>query len=126
MVIIDTSLIIDHLRQGQLQDSFLMKVVETEDSDTLFISMATLQELYAGKSTRDELAEESLINTLAGLGILPYEFDTAEMAGKLTRDLGMSFVDASIAATSIINSAKLYTLNTKDFALVPKLELGKL
>ena len=126
MVVLDTSVIIDHLRQRP-ENSIFIKLAEKISVDSLAISMVTIQELYEGKSTKDQDAENFLLVTLSRLKILPYNYDVAELAGKLARDQKpIEFADSAIAATAIINGAQLFTLNQKDFKAISDLELYQL
>ena len=124
MVVIDTSVIVDHLRQlGEI--TFFRKLEKELQNESLTISIITIQELYAGRSTRGDEGERMLLATLSPLEILPYTYETAELAGKLIRDAknSLQFVDAAIAATAVVNGAALATLNKKDFEDILDLEL---
>ena len=124
MVVIDTSVIVDHLRQlGKI--TFFRKLEKELHNEALTISIITIQELYAGRSTRDHDRERMLLATISPLEILPYTYETAELAGKLIRDAknSLQFVDAAIAATAVVNGAALATLNKKDFEDILDLEL---
>lgn len=124
MVVLDTSLIIDHLRQTGQQETLLRRVQNTVKND-LAISVISIQELYRGQSTKDLGQEKNLLATIGPLKILPYTYEVAELAGQLARDLDhlIEFADATIAATAIVNGASLLTLNRKDFSEIPDLEL---
>lgn len=117
MVIIDTDVIIDHLRLSGRKDSLLETVVRKHPKESLAISMITIQELYEGKSTRDEQKEQYLLATISPLKILPYTYEVAQKAGEIARDRkdSIEFTDAAIAATAIINGFTLLTLNKKHF-----------
>ena len=127
MVVIDTSVIVDHLRQlGEI--TFFRKLEKELQNESLTISIITIQELYAGRSTRSDEGERMLLATLSPLEILPYTYVTAELAGKLIRDSenSLQFADAAIAATAVVNGAMLATLNRKDFEGISDLELFNL
>ena len=66
-----------------------------------------------------------MLATISPLAILPYTFETAQLAGELSRDLNrpMTIADAAIAATVLLNGASLATLNSKDFVNIEGLEL---
>ena len=125
MVVLDTNIIIDHLRQKDSKDSYLMNIVKDYPNETLAISIISIQELYEGKSTQDKKKEQFLVDTLKPLEILAYTEDIAKLAGTLARDLArpIELADAAIAATVIINQATLFTLNKKDFKDIKKLKL---
>lgn len=126
MVILDTNIIIDHLRQqDKTVDSKLMQVAKSYPKEVLAISMVTVQELYEGRSTLDDQKEQYLIATISPLKILPYTYEIAQLAGELASDLKrpIELADATIAATTIANGCQLYTLNLKDFSGIDELNL---
>jgi predicted nucleic acid-binding protein len=128
MVIIDTSIIIDHLRQREVNATNLMLLAEKIPQQELAISVISVQELYEGQSTRLKEKEHYLFGTISPLAMLPYTYEIAQQAGEIARDLKspIEFADAAIAATALINGAALYTLNQKHFAKIKDLELLKL
>jgi predicted nucleic acid-binding protein len=127
MVVLDTNIIIDHLRRLR-GPSWLEKIAKNFPKENLAISVITIQELYEGKSTREKEKEKMLLATITPLKILSYTYEIAELAGKIARDSQrpLELADAAIAATAIINDALLATLNKKDFAAIPRLKLLEL
>lgn len=125
MVILDTNIIIDHIRQHGKKDSALLEIAKKQPKETLALSVISIQELYEGRSTREEEKEKQLLATISPLKILPYNYETAKLAGKLARDLDrpVELADAAIAATAIENGAPLLTLNKKVFRNIKNLEL---
>ena len=125
MVILDTSVLIDYLRRSEKVDSLLPEFIQLHQKDKTAISILTIQELYAGKSSKEMKKEQRFLKVVSLLEILPYTYETAKLAGEIVRDLGkpMGFPDAAIAATAILNKAKLLTLNKKDFHLIKNLKL---
>jgi len=125
MVVLDTSILIDHLRQPYGTDTLLVKIAQKMAKENVAISVISIQELYEGKSTREKLREDYSLTMLAPFRLLPYTFETAQLAGQVMRDTARSieFADAAIAATTILYGAELYTLNRKDFAGIENLEL---
>lgn len=125
MVILDTNIIIDHLRQPPKKTSLLVKIVEKKSKENLAISMISIQELYEGRSTKSKTKEQYLLATIAPLKILPYNYEVAQLAGEIARDLRrpIELADAAIAATAILNGAQLFTLNKRDFRGIKNLEL---
>ena len=81
------------------------------------MSVISIQELYIGKSTRGERAEQLLLATISPLKILPYTFEVAQLAGEIARDLErpIELADAAISATAIVNGCQLITLDKNDF-----------
>ena len=127
MVILDTSVIIDHLRRP-LEESILIKLFNDRPGESFGISVLSIQELYEGRSTRDEIKENHLLSTLGSLEILPYNTETAKIAGKIARDLKnpIDFATGAIAATVITSGGELFTLNEKHFKQIPNLNLYSL
>lgn len=123
MVILDTSIIIDHLRRPKSQ-SRLLKFATSNPKELLCLSVISLQELYEGQSTKISEREKDLLATIGPLKILAYTYDVAVLAGKIMRDLPrpIELADSAIAATAIINHASLFTLNPKDFSGILGLE----
>lgn len=128
MVIVDTNIIIDHLRTTTDYKSKLVRLVQELPQEVLSLSVISIQELYEGQSTKVESKEKDLLATIGSLKILPYDYDTAELAGKIARDLSrpIQLADVAIAATAVIHGASLFTLNTKDFIAIEGLDLYEL
>lgn len=125
MVVFDTNIIIDHLRLQGKTDSILMQLIRKNPNESFSISVISIQELYEGISTRDDEKEQYLLVTISPLKILPYTYEIAQLAGEIARDLKnpIELADSAIAATSIINNAKLFTFNKKDFKDIKGLEI---
>ncbi|MFH1890139.1 MAG: PIN domain-containing protein [Candidatus Kuenenbacteria bacterium] len=125
MVVLDTNIIIDHLRQSLNKISFLRRIEDKINRENLAISIISIQELYEGKSTQYKNQEQYLLATISPLKILPYTYETAQLAGEIARDLkqNIELADAAIAATAIINGASLITLNKKHFLNINHLQL---
>lgn len=129
MVIVDTNIIIDHLRlQDRTQDSRLIALVKQQPQETLALSMISVQELYEGESTKDEQKEQYLLATISPLTILPYTYEVAQRAGEIARDLTrpIELADAAIAATALLHTSTFFTLNQKDFHGIKGLVFAKL
>ena len=125
MVVLDTSIIIDHLRSSRSRPSLLRDIVEKYPKESFALSLLSVQELYEGQSSLSEAKEKDLLATISPLKLLPYTYEIAKSAGIIARDVGRSIelADAAIAATAIANRAKLYTLNLRDFRDIPHLDL---
>lgn len=125
MVILDTNIIIDHLRSGENKESQLMKIAKEKPKEVLAISLITIQELYEGKSTSNDLKEQFLLATISPLKILPYTYEIAQLAGEIARDrkYPIELADAAISATAILNGASLVTFTKKDFEGIHNLHL---
>lgn len=126
MVVLDTNIIIDHLRQSpRQQKSALDEVIQKTSLTNLALSIISLQEIFTGTSTRKKEIEDGILKVISVFKILPYTDPVAKLAGQLERDLGrpIEFPDAAIAATAILNKASLFTLNKKDFQGIKGLKL---
>ncbi len=127
MVILDTNIIIDHLRQKPGSKSHLEKINDAEGKDYLAISIITIQELFEGRSTKDQQKMTELLAVLSPLKIFEYNLQVAQKAGEIARDLKdpIEFADSAIAATCIFNNCQFLTLNKKHFQHIPDLEFYK-
>jgi len=125
MVILDTNIIIDHLRQIGAQETAFIKIAQKITRENLGISVITIQELYEGMSTKNAKTEEYLLDIVSPLKIYPYTYETAQLAGEIARDFApgsIEFADAAIAATAIVNGAVFATLNKRHFVGIEDLE----
>lgn len=121
-VVIDTNIIIDHLRQS---DSIQTKFSYIALNYDCVISTITISELWAGNSmskSSNIFIVEELIKSCT---IVTVDSSIAKKAGELTRGQPSKIFipDAVIAATALRINAPLVTLNKKDFRKIPDLEL---
>lgn len=116
-ILLDSSIIIDALRQNQSLPS----------SHHYYISDITITELYSGKSIWESKKKKGILdNVLIQLTHLPTSTTLCQLAGKIRAAYYTSVPDAIIAATAIENKLSLATLNTKDFSPIPHLKLIKI
>lgn len=125
MVVLDTNVIIDHLRLPKGSETALIKITRLSPSEIIAVSVISVQELYQGKSSRESMKENDIRMILDNVKILPYDMKVAKLAGRIIRDLScpIGFADAAIAATAIINGYSLFTNNKKDFVDIKNLQL---
>lgn len=125
MVVLDTDILIDYLRQPGNKNTPLVKLLNSVSTQDLAISVITIQELYVGESSREIQKENFFLSLINQFILLSYEHKTAKMAGEIMRDIRprVQFADAAIAATAILNKASLLTLNKKDFKGIKGLKL---
>lgn len=125
MVILDTNVIIDHLRQHGRADTQLLRITAVIPLAELAISVISIQELFEGRSSKDREKQNVLYSVIAPLTTLPHTTEVARRAGEIARDseTPIEFADASIAATAMVLGAKLFTLNVKHFRNIPDLQL---
>jgi len=127
MVILDTNVIVEHLRRPAVETT-LVQIIKELGSQHLAVAIISIQELFNGTSTRDQQPRDKLWTTIKPLRVLAYTHEVAQTAGEIMRDLKppIDFADAAIAATAIVNRAELLTLNTKHFRDIPGLKLFKM
>jgi len=127
MVVLDTNILIDHLRRKKSIDSVLSRFLQDNPNENIAISILTIQELFTGQSSREPQIEQIIFDLIDPYKKLEYSFQIAKLAGELSRDSKSQpqFADAAIAATCILNDAKLLTLNQKDFTGIKELEIIK-
>lgn len=125
MVVCDSSILIDYVRQKGRLLTFLEKITEKEGRKNLAISVLTVQELFAGKSASNLAIKQDLTMLISSFEVYPYTYEVAQSAGEITRNMTVAFVDGAIAATAIVNGAQLVTLNPKDFTGIKELEIYK-
>jgi len=100
-VVVDTDVLIDHLRGHRAFDP---------GSDRVFCSVVTRAELFAGT--------EAVRRLLAPIVQVPVDREIAEAAGRLRRTTRIALPDALIAATALSLRAPLLTRNKREFGLV--------
>lgn len=113
-ILIDTSLIIDFLRQKDKNKTLLFYFANKEYQ--LCVSIITHAESYAGKSVWEKVeAKRSLEKLFSTIQIMPITSDLSKKAGEISARYNVDIVDAIIAATALLSDMGLATLNTKDF-----------
>lgn len=123
-ILIDTSIIIDHLRLKNKKQTILTKIFLA--GHDLFTSILTHTESYAGKSIwKNKDARTYLENILADMKILPLTEKLSIEAGQISAIYNLETVDAIIAATALFHKLELATLNVKDFEKIAGLKLKK-
>lgn len=123
-ILIDTSVVIDYLRQRNKIDSWFYKL--SLSSDSLSISIITHAELYSGKSVQESPKNRKILNDIISrLDVIPLDLSISAMGGSIKSKTSLDLLDCLIAATAIKNEHRLATLNTKHFAGIKKLELLK-
>ncbi len=120
-IVVDTSVLIDHLRgRSEARDALATAV---EAGDLLVGSVLTRTELLAGEREAEAEATASL---LAVIEWAPVTEAVADRAGRLAQLFlrshpGVDTVDYVIAATAQELDAELWTRNVKHFPMYPSL-----
>jgi tRNA(fMet)-specific endonuclease VapC len=121
-VLIDTSIIIDHLRKKSKTKSHFYRIVGNHN---LFISTITLFELYSGATDKERLKD--IKNIIAYVHILPFTSKIAKQAGEIFRSLKkenklIEFRDLFIGATALAHDLPIMSLNEKHFNRIKELK----
>lgn len=116
--LVDTTVLIDHLRGNKL-------ATEVLTSENITISFVTLAELIQGVRNKIEL---KIIKEL--LSELETDWGTEDAAKKAVEILsafhlknGVGFIDSLLAATALKNNLVLVSDNIKHFHFIPKLKV---
>ncbi|MFN2606542.1 MAG: type II toxin-antitoxin system VapC family toxin [Acidimicrobiales bacterium] len=118
--LVDTSVLIDHLR-GHNAAAAVLEAERT--TDILHASEMTRLELLAGMRPAEDALTRSLLSTLAWH---PVDAEVAERAGALGRrwlpsHRSVDGADLAIAATAMLIGARLLTINVRHFPMFPGL-----
>ncbi len=120
-IVVDTSVLIDHLRGDQGARGVLREAAEA--GERLAASVLTKVEILAGMRAGEEPATRRLLGSLDLVGV---DDAVAERAGMLANRYlrshpGVDPVDYVIAATAQHLGAELWTRNVKHFPMFPGL-----
>lgn len=120
VIILDSNILIDILKGRQ---EAIDKVQDL--SSPLSISVITAMELVVGARNIQEVTKlEQFIDIFE---VIHLDQTISDLALKLITEYSKSHAldipDSLIAATTMINRAKLFTYNIKDFRFIPKLDL---
>ncbi len=123
-VLLDTSVIVDWLRQKDSRDTWLFQLLKADCR--LFVPVVVVAELYTGSSVWQIAdARLRLEGFLRECQVMSLETNTAVLAGQIKNKYKINLIDALVAAEAMERSLKLATLNTKDFAKIEGLDLVK-
>jgi predicted nucleic acid-binding protein len=122
LILLDSSVIFDHLNGRFGRPEFLKQLVE--EGHVLAGCSVNFTEVYAGLRPGEEDKTATFLNSLEYLPVTPA---IARQAGLLRRDWQkkgqtLSYTDVTIAAVALSNVATLLTDNRKHFPM-PELQL---
>lgn len=121
-VLLDSSIIIDFLRQKDKSKTLLVGLIQKKLQ--LSTSIMTYAESFAGKSVWEEKQVKKDLEILfSDMEILELDINIAQKAGEIRAKYGLSIMDSIIASTAMHNELLLMTLNIKDFKPIVGLEL---
>ena len=117
-LLLDTNILIDYLRNRDEAVAYL-----EECDETLFISVLTIAELYAGARNKKE--RQAIEFFIEAFKTLPVNKEISIFGGSLRNKYGKShntdIIDALLAATAIEHNIQLVTLNKKHFPMLKEL-----
>jgi predicted nucleic acid-binding protein len=121
-VLVDTSIIVDHLRADERASALLERLFL--ENERVWAAVPTRTEVLAGVRARERAAMESLFELMSWIEI---DVALADAAGELARRYrashsGIDTTDYLIAAGAESVGARLVTLNVKHFPMFPGLE----
>ena len=118
LILVDTCIIIDHLRNRAEATAFLKQLDERP-----LVSVLTLAELQGGVRNRED--ERLMDRVILDWPVVPLDAPTARLGGSLWRRFGPShgtgIMDATLAATAQRQRARLATVNRKHFPMLDNL-----
>ncbi|MEO6349068.1 MAG: type II toxin-antitoxin system VapC family toxin [Candidatus Limnocylindrales bacterium] len=122
LLVVDTSVLIDHLRQDERAVRRLRAVAES--TDELWSVTPVRTEIYAGAR---ESEEEAIAELLAELRWLDVSIALADAAGRMAATYrrshpGVDTVDCLLAAATQELGADLLTQNVKHFPMIAGLQ----
>ena len=123
-VVVDTSILIDHLRQKS--DKFIrLTELQDEGKIKILIPHIVVTELFVGKSTKKKKIEKSLDKFLSGFELMKMSYRSSKKAGELIREYPNinDAYDLLIAAMALEDKAHIFTLNVKHFKPIKGLKL---
>lgn len=118
--LVDTNILIDHLRGVSKATTFLATGREQRDLMGFGITIA---EVFAGQKTR-QLKQAAKVGRLLNHFRIAYlDGVVAKLGGEIVRDCGTALPDALIAATALRKGLVLATRNTSHFGNIPNLDI---
>ena len=112
--ILDTSILIDHLRGHKPATQYLDSLNDQETA----ISVITEAEVLSGESCNNSSIRESIAHLLSRWKHIEVSRDIAIQTGDIKRKYRLTMPDALIAATALLHGLEVSTKNVKDFAKV--------
>lgn len=119
-ILLDTSIIIDDLRQSHLSVQTIFQSMY-KSNDSLCLSSISIGELYSGSSA--EFMEQAIQEIVSLMDIVEMTVPLLQSAGAIRRTTHISLIDAIISATALELDLPIVTLNVKDFKKVKGLKI---
>lgn len=123
-LVVDTSVLIDHLRKGIAWKTVLAEI-EGRDDIELLIPTIVIFELFSGASSKNPAIQAEINNLLEDFRKIHLDEGIAVRAGELSRDIhrAIQAPDYIIAASAIEVGGAVVTLNRKHLEQIPGLDL---
>ena len=122
-VVIDSDILVDHLRGFQPAKVFLSLFYEKKLNG--LISTITVMELLSGKSAFESDRRVKIEKLLTLFKTIDVTFTIAERAGEIRRRYMTNPIDSLIAATALSFNCKLVTCNISHYQMINELVLWK-
>lgn len=119
--LIDTSVLVDHLRGFEPAKNLIRRVREKEFH--AFISSITEAELFAGKDVKQESRQLELMELISLFEKIILENKIAQKSGELRRNYDIELPDAIIAATAFHSKCVVLTKNKKHFGKIKEIKV---
>ncbi|MBS3053154.1 MAG: type II toxin-antitoxin system VapC family toxin [Candidatus Aenigmarchaeota archaeon] len=119
--VIDTAILIDHLRGFEPAKVIIGKIRSKEI--TAYISSVTEAEVFSGKDAKQTSKRQELSELIGLFEKVLLTNEIAQKAGELRRNYSIEIPDAIIAATAFQQKCKLWTKNKKDFDKIKEIEI---
>ncbi|TSC84104.1 MAG: hypothetical protein G01um101416_1134 [Microgenomates group bacterium Gr01-1014_16] len=118
-VVLDTSVIIDYLRQGGMgTGNFFLELVEQEVE--MEMSAVTVAELYVGKTAQTGGKQRRKIDEIIGGVIINSpSLEMAKLVGEIRYKFKLSLQDAFVAALAMNEDLPVVSRDKKAFGRVP-------
>lgn len=120
-LVIDTSIVIDYLRNGAAGIQFFEEKKEVD----FFLPTIVIFELFSGKSTQSKKVQQKIISFIEYFQRVEFTEEIAIKAGELYRDVNktLQISDYIIAASALTIGGVVVTLNKRHFEQIPNLIL---
>lgn len=122
-VVIDSDILIDHLRGFRPAKIFL--ALFYEKSLNGLISTITVIELLLGRSASESERRLKIEKLLSLFKTVDVTFSIAEKAAEIRRRYSTNPIDSIIAATALCFNCKLVTCNANHYQMIDELVLWK-
>ncbi len=121
MIVVDTDIIIWLLRGDKTTEEQFKSAVIDFNGD-IFVTPIQVTEIYAGLRPNERLKADHFIESL---NVINIDKSIGKLAGEFIRKYGKSYnvtiADALIAACTITNGFKLWTLNKKHYPMLAQI-----